>query len=144
MSVVEANNEIRVLKAREQAEIERITRELSEAVGENAESIANNFRLAQILELYFAKANLGAKMRAVTPVISDEPKVILNNARHPLLNMDTAVPISVEIGEKYSCLIITGPNTGGKTVALKTVGLLTLMAMCVDDSRRRWQHYRHV
>ena len=130
MSVVEANNEIRVLKAREQAEIERITRELSEAVGENAESIANNFRLAQILELYFAKANLGAKMRAVTPVISDEPKVILNNARHPLLNMDTAVPISVEIGEKYSCLIITGPNTGGKTVALKTVGLLTLMAMC--------------
>lgn len=130
MSVVEANNEIRVLKAKEQAEIERITRELSESVGANADSIENNFRLAQILELYFAKANLGAKMRAVTPDISDEPKVILNNARHPLLNPDTAVPISVEIGEKYDCLIITGPNTGGKTVAIKTVGLLTLMAMC--------------
>ncbi|MGN1119656.1 MAG: endonuclease MutS2, partial [Oscillospiraceae bacterium] len=130
MSVVEANNEIRVLKAREQAEIERITRELSEEVGANADSIENNFRLAQILELYFAKANLGAKMRAVTPTISSEPKVILNNARHPLLNQDTAVPISVEIGEKYDCLIITGPNTGGKTVAIKTVGLLTLMAMC--------------
>lgn len=130
MSVVEANNEIRVLKAKEQAEIERITRELSEQVGTNADSIANNFRLAQILELYFAKANLGAKMRAITPIISDEPKVILNNARHPLLNQDTAVPISVEIGEKYDCLIITGPNTGGKTVAIKTVGLLTLMAMC--------------
>lgn len=130
MSVVEANNEIRVLKAREQAEIERITRELSEEVGTNADSIANNFRLAQILELYFAKANLGAKMRATTPEIVDEPLVVLNNARHPLLNQDAAVPISVEIGEKYDCLIITGPNTGGKTVAIKTVGLLTLMAMC--------------
>ncbi len=130
MSVVEANNEIRILKAREQAEIERITRELSERVGENAASIGNNFKAAEILELYFAKANLGAKMRAATPEISSEPKVILKNARHPLLDMDTAVPISVEIGEKYDCLIVTGPNTGGKTVAIKTVGLLTLMAMC--------------
>ncbi len=130
MSVVEANNEIRILKAREQAEIERITRELSEKVGENAASIGNNFKAAEILELYFAKANLGAKMRACTPEISSEPKVILKNARHPLLDMDTAVPISVEIGEKYDCLIVTGPNTGGKTVAIKTVGLLTLMTMC--------------
>lgn len=130
MSVVEANNEIRILKAREQAEIERITRELSERVGENAASIGNNFKAAEILELYFAKANLGAKMRAATPEISSEPKMILKNARHPLLDMDTAVPISVEIGEKYECLIVTGPNTGGKTVAIKTVGLLTLMVMC--------------
>lgn len=130
MSVVEANNEIRILKAREQAEIERITRELSEKVGENAASIGNNFKAAETLELYFAKANLGAKMKAATPEISTEPKVILKNARHPLLDMDTAVPISVEIGEKYDCLIVTGPNTGGKTVAIKTVGLLTLMAMC--------------
>ena len=130
MSVVEANNEIRILKAREQVEIERITRELSEKVGENAASIGNNFKAAEILELYFAKANLGAKMRACTPEISSEPKVILKNARHPLLDMDTAVPISVEIGEKYDCLIVTGPNTGGKTVAIKTVGLLTLMTMC--------------
>ena len=130
MSVVEANNEIRILKAREQAEIERITRELSEKVGENAASIGNNFKAAETLELYFAKANLGAKMRAATPEISSDPKVILKNARHPLLDMDTAVPISVEIGEKYDCLIVTGPNTGGKTVAIKTVGLLTLMAMC--------------
>ena len=130
MSVVEANNEIRILKAREQAEIERITRELSGQVGENAASIGNNFKAAETLELYFAKANLGAKMRAATPEIVSEPKVILKNARHPLLDMDTAVPISVEIGEKYDCLIVTGPNTGGKTVAIKTVGLLTLMAMC--------------
>ncbi|MGN0650508.1 MAG: endonuclease MutS2 [Oscillospiraceae bacterium] len=130
MSVVEANNEIRVLKAKEQAEIERITREMSEQVGANADSIANNFRLSQLLELYFAKANLGAKMKAVAPVISDEPMVILNNARHPLIDPNAVVPISVEIGDKYNCLIITGPNTGGKTCAIKTIGLLTLMAMC--------------
>lgn len=130
MSVVEANNEIRVLKAREQAEIERITREMSAEVGENSAAIAENYRLSQILELYFAKANLGARMKAVTPKIVEQPKVILNNARHPLLDRDLAVPISVEIGDKYDCLIITGPNTGGKTVAIKTVGLLTLMAQC--------------
>ncbi len=130
MSVVEANNEIRVLKAKEQAEIERITRELSAMAAENADAITRNYEAAGILELYFAKANLGAKMRACTPVISDEPKVVLKNASHPLLDPDTAVPISVEIGENYDCLIITGPNTGGKTVAIKAVGLLTLMAMC--------------
>ncbi len=130
MSVVEANNEIRILKAREQAEIERITKELSAQVGENAAAISENFKLSQILELYFAKADLGAKMKAITPRLSEEPKVVLKNAKHPLLDRDTAVPISVEIGENYSCLIITGPNTGGKTVAIKTVGLLTLMTMC--------------
>lgn len=130
MDVVEANNEIRVLKSREQAEIERITRELSAEVGENAEAVAENFKLSQILELYFAKANLGAKMKAVSAKVVNEPKVILNSARHPLLDRDLAVPISVEIGEKYDCLIITGPNTGGKTVAIKTVGLLTLMTQC--------------
>ena len=130
MEVVEANNEIRILKAREQAEIERITRELSAQVGENAEAISENFRLSQILELYFAKANLGAKMKAVPAKVVNEPKVILNNARHPLLDRDLAVPISVEIGDKYDCLIITGPNTGGKTVAIKTVGLLVLMTQC--------------
>ncbi len=130
MSVVEANNEIRVLKAKEQAEIERITRELSEQIAGSAESISENLRISLILEMYFAKANLGAKMRAITPKISEEPNVVLNSARHPLLDPDTAVPITVEIGEKYGCLIITGPNTGGKTVSIKTVGLLTLMAMC--------------
>ena len=130
MSVVEANNEIRVLKAKEQAEIERITRELSEQIAGSAESISENLRISLILEMYFAKANLGAKMRGITPKIGEEPNVVLNAARHPLLDPDTAVPITVEIGEKYGCLIITGPNTGGKTVSIKTVGLLTLMAMC--------------
>ena len=130
MEVVEANNEIRVLKSREQAEIERITRELSAQVGENAAAIAEDFRLSQVLELYFAKANLGAKMKAVSATVVNAPKVVLNAARHPLLDPDFAVPINVEIGEKYDCLIITGPNTGGKTVAIKTVGLLTLMPQC--------------
>lgn len=130
MSVVEANNEIRVLKSREQAEIERITQELSAKVGENADSIANNFRVAQILELYFAKANLGAKMRGAAARIVSEPRVSLHQARHPLIDQNIVVPISVELGGAYSSLMITGPNTGGKTVAIKTIGLLTLMTMC--------------
>lgn len=130
ISVVEANNEIRILKAREQAEIERITRELSAEIGGNAEVISENFRISQILELYFAKANLGAKMKAATPKLAEKPIIVLDRARHPLLDRDTAVPISIEIGGEYNCLIITGPNTGGKTVAIKTAGLLTLMAYC--------------
>ncbi len=130
MSVVEANNEIRVLRSREQAEIERITRELSEQVAGSADSIANNFRVAEILELYFAKANLGAKMRGVAAKIVSEPRVLLHQARHPLIDQNSVVPISVEIGGANQCLIITGPNTGGKTVSIKTVGLLTLMTMC--------------
>ena len=130
MSVVEANNEIRVLKSREQAEIERITRELSEQVGINADSIANNFRIAEILELYFAKANLGAKMKGVAARIASEPRVKLHAARHPLIDPNVVVPISLELGGSCSTLVITGPNTGGKTVSIKTVGLLTLMTMC--------------
>lgn len=130
MSVVEANNEIRVLKSREQAEIERITQELSARVGENADSIANNFRVAQILELYFAKANLGAKMRGVAANIVSEPRISLHQARHPLIDQNSVVPITLELGGAYSSLMITGPNTGGKTVAIKTIGLLTLMTMC--------------
>lgn len=130
ISVVEANNEIRILKAREQAEIERITRELSAEIGSNASIISENFRISQILELYFAKANLGAKMKAAAPKLTDKPKIHLDRARHPLLDRDTAVPISIDIGGEYNCLIITGPNTGGKTVAIKTAGLLTLMTYC--------------
>lgn len=130
ISVVEANNEIRILKSREQAEIERITRELSAEIGSNASLIAENFRVSQILELYFAKANLGAKMKGVCPKLVDKPKILLDRAKHPLLDPDTAVPVSMEIGGEYNCLIITGPNTGGKTVSIKTAGLLTLMAYC--------------
>lgn len=130
MSVVEANNEIRVLRNKEKEEIEHIVREMSAEIGGFAESLITDFEACIELELYFAKANFGAKMKGSTPEITEEPVVILNKARHPLIDRDAVVPISLSLGEENSCLIITGPNTGGKTVALKTVGLLTLMAMC--------------
>lgn len=130
ISVVEANNEIRVLEAQEQAEIERIIRNLSQRAGERAEDIITGYENSVKLELFFAKANFGAKMRASTPEITEEPMLFLNKARHPLLDRNTAVPTTIELGTKYSCLIITGPNTGGKTVSIKTAGLLTLMTMC--------------
>ena len=130
ISVVEANNEIRVLEAQEQAEIERIIKNLSQRVGEKAEYISAGYNTSIQLELIFAKANLAAKMKAVTPEITNEPLLYLNKARHPLLDKSTAVPITIELGTNYTCLIITGPNTGGKTVSIKTAGLLVLMTMC--------------
>ena len=130
INVVEANNEIRVLEAQEQAEIERIIRNLSQRAGERAEDIAIGYENAVKLELFFAKANLGAKMKGTTAEITSEPMLFLNKARHPLLDAASAVPVTIELGVNYSCLIITGPNTGGKTVSIKTAGLLTLMTMC--------------
>ena len=130
MSVVEANNEIRVLMSKEQDEIERILAELSAECADFAESIRNNFRLIILLNLYFAKANLGASMRAVKPFVTDDGYISLKKARHPLIDKDKVVPIDIELGRGFTSLIITGPNTGGKTVSLKTLGLLTLMTMC--------------
>lgn len=130
MSVVEANNEIRVLQSREQEEIERIIKEMSEMVGNFSESLIKDYKTVLKLEIYFAKANLGAKMKAVIPQISENPCFTLNKARHPLIDRDKVVPITLELGNSYSSLIVTGPNTGGKTVSLKTAGLLVLMAMC--------------
>ncbi|MCL2698488.1 MAG: endonuclease MutS2, partial [Oscillospiraceae bacterium] len=130
MAVVEANNEIRLLKGQEQAEVERIIAELSSDVGGFSESIIIGFKTMIKLEMYFAKANFGARMKAVTPEIMETPGLLLNKARHPLIDKDTVVPVTIELGTNYTCLIITGPNTGGKTVAIKTAGLLTLMAMC--------------
>ncbi len=140
MSVVDANNEIRILKREEQEEIERIIREMSARVGECGDSLLAGMENALILEIYFAKSNLAAKMKAVRPKISEEPILRLNKARHPLIPPERVVPTTILLGEAYTSLIITGPNTGGKTVALKTAGLLTLMAMCglmipaADDS----------
>lgn len=130
MSVVEANNEIRLLKNQEFIEIERIISELSAEVGEFAEIMEEGYKAAIELEMYFAKANLAAHMKASVPEICDEPVLFLNKARHPLIAKDKVVPITLSVGEEYSCLIVTGPNTGGKTVSIKTAGLLTLMAMC--------------
>ncbi len=138
MSVVETNNEIRILKLREQEEIDRILTELSVEAGTFADSIINSYSCLVELNLIFSKAKLAYKMKATLPNINNEGKVYLKNARHPLINYKSVVPITVELGINFNSIIITGPNTGGKTVTLKTVGLLTLMTMCgllipVDD-----------
>ncbi|WMJ23405.1 endonuclease MutS2 [Paludicola sp. MB14-C6] len=130
ISVVEANNDIRVLKSKEKAEIERILAELSAYCGDFADSISRNFEIVICLNIYFAKASLAVNMKAMLPIISNDGKIKLNKARHPLISKDTVVPISIELGYNYTSLVITGPNTGGKTVTLKTLGLLTLMTMC--------------
>lgn len=130
MCVVEANNDIRILKSKEKAEIERIMAELSALCGENSETISYNFQTVICLDIYFAKSRLAYKMNAMLPNITDDGKIKLNKARHPLISRDVVVPISLELGFDYTSLVITGPNTGGKTVTLKTIGLLTLMTMC--------------
>lgn len=130
ISVVEANNDIRLLESQEQEEIERIITELCAECGTWADSIIANHEICAVLNLYFAKANLASKMKAFAPKITDDGVIKLEKARHPMIPDDKVVPISFTLGEEHQALIITGPNTGGKTVALKTAGLLTLMAMC--------------
>ncbi|MCR5707468.1 MAG: endonuclease MutS2 [Ruminococcus sp.] len=130
MAVVEANNDIRILQGKEQEEIERIIRELCRECGDYADVLCENYKICAELDLYFAKSELAAKMRASMPVITDDGIISLKNARHPLLDSKKAVPIDLSLGEDYQALIITGPNTGGKTVALKTAGLLAAMTMC--------------
>lgn len=141
MGAVEANNAVKVLKSKEEAEIERILYELSAAAGGFAQDIIQSYYTATELDVIFAKASLAYKMKASMPVMNDGGIIRLDKARHPLIPKDKVVPISVSLGEKFSSLVITGPNTGGKTVALKTIGLLSAMAMCglmipvADESR---------
>lgn len=130
IAVVEANNDIQILKDREKAEIERIIAEMSAECGRCAESVIADYDICAEINLYFAKANLGAKMKASVPEISDDGKVDLKKARHPLIDPAKVVPVDIKLGYDFDTLIITGPNTGGKTVLLKTTGLLTAMAMC--------------
>jgi len=130
MSIVEANNDIRLLESKEQEEIDRIIAEICAECGEFADTIIDNYNICIELNLYFAKSNLAAKMRASTPIISNDGVISLKKARHPLIDKEKVVPIDISLGQNYQALIVTGPNTGGKTVALKTTGLLTLMAMC--------------
>lgn len=130
MAIVEANNDIRILQGKEQEEIERIIRELCRECGDYADVLCENYKVCAELNLYFAKSELAAKMHASMPVITDDGVISLKNARHPLLDRNKAVPIDLSLGEDYQALIITGPNTGGKTVALKTAGLLSAMTMC--------------
>ena len=130
IGVVEANNEIRVLRADEQEEIDRILAELSREVGEFADGIVHSYRAAVELNLIFAKGQLAYKMKAVVPKLNDAGRVCIKAARHPLIDKNKVVPTDLLLGQEFDALIVTGPNTGGKTVSLKTAGLLTLMAMC--------------
>lgn len=129
MSAVKANNELRELYAKEKAEIDRILAELSAECAEHADDISSDYLLLVRLDLIFAKAKLSYKLNGIEPEIRAKGTV-LRKARHPLINKDKVVPISLELGEEFRTLIITGPNTGGKTVTLKTVGLLNVMAQC--------------
>ena len=130
MSVVEANNDIRVLKVKEEEEITRILAELSALSAEFSDNIKLSYKSLTALDLIFAKAKLAYKMNAVVPEINDKGIVDLIKARHPLIDKKHVVPINIAIGTDCNTLVITGPNTGGKTVALKTVGLFCLMTMC--------------
>ena len=127
MNVVEANNELRELESKETHEIERILRDLSAGVAVSGNAIVLNYLNITELAFIFACASLSYKMDASPANISDKKKIELYRARHPLLDPKTVVPISVTLGRDYKMLVITGPNTGGKTVTLKTLGLLTLM-----------------
>ncbi len=141
LAVVEANNDIRVLQGKEKEEIERILTELSAEVGEYAETVKNNYECLTELDLIFAKAQLAYKMKASVPILNTQGITVLNRARHPLLDPKGVVPTDISLGADFDTLVITGPNTGGKTVSIKTLGLLSLMAACglmipaADESR---------
>ena len=130
MGVVQANNELKELEAKEKKEIERILRELSAQAAGCCGDILSDYDLLVGLDLIFARGQLSYQMNASRPEIRRNGSVSLRHARHPLLDTGRAVPISVELGQRFDTLVITGPNTGGKTVSLKTLGLLTLMAQC--------------
>lgn len=130
MSAVNANNALRELDLKEKKEIERILAELSAEAAGYREAISDDFSLLVQLDVIFAKARLAYAMKAWEPMVNDTGKIELRNARHPLIDPKTVVPICVRLGSDFDTMIITGPNTGGKTVTLKTVGLLTLMAEC--------------
>ncbi|HIY73965.1 MAG TPA: endonuclease MutS2, partial [Candidatus Intestinimonas merdavium] len=130
MGVVQANNEFIELQAKEQKEIDRILAEFSAEAAAHREDIQWDYDTLVHLDLIFARGQLSYKMNAVRPEVRRDGAIHLRKARHPLLDPKTAVPIDIELGDTFDTLVITGPNTGGKTVTLKTIGLLTLMAQC--------------
>ena len=147
MSIVEMNNELRKLRLDEQEEIERILAELTKMVGEVAGDILSNQVILGKLDFAFAKGKLSLSMKAIEPILNEEKNINIKNGRHPLLDADKVVPNNIYLGEDFDTLVITGPNTGGKTVTIKTIGLFALMtqsglhipadygsSMCVYDN----------
>jgi len=147
MSIVEMNNELRKLKLDEQEEIERILAELSAMVGEIAEDLISNQAILGKLDFVFAKGKLSIEMRAIEPVLNEDKYFNIKNGRHPMIDKNDVVPNNIYLGRDFDTLVITGPNTGGKTVTIKTVGLFALMtqsglhipadfgtSMCVYDN----------
>lgn len=130
MGVVQANNEYIELEAKEKKEIERILAELSADAANHREDIQWDYDALVHLDLIFARGQLSYKLDGVRPEIRRDGAIVLRKARHPLLDRAKAVPIDIELGDSFDTLVITGPNTGGKTVSLKTLGLLTLMTQC--------------
>lgn len=130
MAAVKANNELRELFAREEKEIARILAELSNEAASYRESILDDYALLVQLDMIFARAKLSYQMEAIQPDLTEDGSLLFIKARHPLLDAKKAVPIDVNLGLTFDTLVITGPNTGGKTVTLKTIGLLVLMAQC--------------
>ena len=130
MAAVKANNELRELNAKEKIEIERILAELSADCAEHRDDIESDFDLLVRLDLIFAKAKLSYKLNCGAATLESDKGIVLRRARHPLLDQAKAVPVSLELGESFDTLVITGPNTGGKTVTLKTIGLLAAMNQC--------------
>lgn len=128
MAVVEINNELRVLVSKEREEIERILRMLSEQIGQSADIIEGNLSALISLDFIFARAKLSVQLKCVRPEINERGYINIKNGRHPLIDNNKVVPINVWLGEKFNVLLITGPNTGGKTVTLKIIGLFCLMA----------------
>lgn len=127
-AIVQLNNNLRDAKLKEKYEVERILRELSKKVSAEAEALLENVSILAQIDLMFAKAYYAKEIKGTEPKLNENGYIRLKQARHPLLDRDKVVPIDVELGKEFRTLIITGPNTGGKTVTLKTVGLLTLMA----------------
>ena len=130
MAAVKANNELRELAAKEKLEIERILAELSADCADHKDDIETDFDILVRLDLIFAKARLSYKLDCQQPGLDEQRGIVLRRARHPLLDQSRAVPISLELGSEFDTLVITGPNTGGKTVSLKTIGLLAAMSQC--------------
>jgi len=130
LAVIEANNEIRILQNEERAEIDRILSEFSARVGDCSDSILGSFEALIDIDILLSKSRLADKQKATVPEINPERIINLKKARHPLIDKDKVVPVDITLGDGFDTLVVTGPNTGGKTVVLKTIGLFSLMAAC--------------